>query len=64
MANSVIDRQNITSVQFLIDVVLAVTVVVKPRRQRQRKRCQTKGLMSRTIAEHVRFVAVLWQTTT
>ena len=29
MANSVIDRQNITSVQFLIDVVLAVTVVVK-----------------------------------
>ena len=27
----------------------------KPRRQRQRERHQTKGLMSRTIAVHVRF---------
>ena len=27
----------------------------KPRRQRQRERRQTKGLMSRTIAVHVRY---------
>ena len=28
---------------------------MKPRRQRQRERHQTKGLMSRTMAVHVRF---------
>ena len=28
----------------------------KPRRQRQRERRQTKGLMSRTIAVHVRII--------
>ena len=40
--------------------VMAVTVgeigtLSKPRRQRQRQRCQTKGLMIRTIAVHVRY---------
>ena len=30
----------------------------KPRRRRQRERHETKGLMSRTIAVHVRFVSL------
>ena len=33
----------------------AVGNLSKPRRQRQRERRQTKGLMSRTIAVHVRY---------
>ena len=36
-------------------VVVTTGSLSKPRRRRQRERHQTKGLMSRTIAVHVRY---------
>ena len=35
--------------------MLSKGTLSKPRRQQQRERYQTKGLMSRTIAVHVRY---------
>ena len=40
---------------MLISSPITIGTLSKPRGQRQRQHCQTKGLMSRTIAVHVRY---------
>ena len=47
-----------TLLHWLVVVVLPIGNLSKPRRRRQRERHQTKGLMSRTIAVHVRYKAL------